>query len=123
MMPYFQEHYGNPSSIHRMGRRALDVLDDARDEIAAHLSANPKEIIFTGGGSEANNLALKGVAMERRAHGKAAHIITSAIEHHAILHTCDWLAEQGFEITVLPVDTYGLVSPAALRAACLLYTS
>lgn len=117
MMPYFQEHYGNPSSIHRMGRRALDALDDARDEIAAHLGANPKEIIFTGGGSEANNLALKGVAMERRTHGKAAHVITSAIEHHAILHTCDWLAEQGFEISVLPVDKHGLVSPTALRAA------
>ena len=117
MMPYFQEQFGNPSSIHRVGRRALDALDDARDEVAAHLGANPKEIIFTGGGSEANNLAIKGVAMERRAQGKAAHVITSAIEHHAVLHTCGWLAEQGFEISILPVNTDGLVSSADLRAA------
>lgn len=117
MMPYFQEHFGNPSSIHRVGRRALDALDDARDELASHLGASPKEIIFTGGGSEANNLAIKGVALARKAEGKAAHVITSAIEHHAVLHACEWLKEQGFELSVLPVNRHGLVNPDDLRAA------
>ncbi len=117
MMPYFTEEFGNPSSIHRLGRRALDALDDARDTIAAVLGANPKEIIFTAGGTESDNLAIKGVAFAQQRAGKGAHLITSAIEHHAVLHTFEYLEIFGFEVTVLPVDSDGLVRPADLRAA------
>lgn len=117
MMPYLTERYGNASSIHRLGRQALDALDDARDMVAAVLGASPKEIIFTGGGSEADNLAIKGVALAQRQAGKGAHIITSAIEHHAVLHAVEYLELFGFEVTVLPVDQTGLVSPDTLRAA------
>jgi cysteine desulfurase len=117
MMPYLTERYGNPSSIHRLGRQALDALDDARDTIAAILGAGPKEIIFTGGGTEADNLAIKGVALAQQRAGKGRHLITSAVEHHAALHTFEYLEAFGFEITLLPVDQYGLVSPDDLRAA------
>jgi cysteine desulfurase len=117
MLPYFTELYGNPSSIHRAGRVALEALDDARETFASALGANRKEIIFTGGGSEADNLAIKGVALAQRQAGKGAHIITSAIEHHAVLHAFDYLAADGFEVTVLPVDQHGLVRPADLEAA------
>jgi cysteine desulfurase len=117
MMPYFTEEFGNPSSIHRPGRRALDALDDARDTLAAVLGANPKEIIFTAGGTESDNLAIKGVAFAQQRAGKGAHLITSAIEHHAVLHTFEYLAAFGFEVTVLPVDSDGLVRPADLRVA------
>src|SRR5215213_1196509 len=87
MLPYFTEQYGNPSSIHRAGRAALEALDDAREIVAGVLGASRKEIIFTGGGTEANNLAVKGVALAQHQAGKGSHIITSAIEHHAVLHT------------------------------------
>lgn len=117
MMPYLTERFGNPSSIHRIGRQALDALDDARDTVAAVLGANPKEIIFTGGGTESNNLAIKGVALAQQRAGKGAHLITSAIEHHAVLHAFEYLEAFGFEVTFLPVDQYGMVQPADLRAA------
>ena len=117
MLPYFTEAYGNPSSIHRAGRAALEALDDARETLAAVLGANRKEIIFTGGGSEADNLAIKGVALAQRQAGKGAHVITSAIEHHAVLHAFEYLETLGFELTVLPVDQDGLVRPDDLRAA------
>ena len=117
MLPYFSEQFGNPSSIHRLGRAALEALDDARETVAAVLGASRKEIIFTGGGSEADNLAIKGVALAQRQAGKGAHIITSAIEHHAVLHAVEYLQGYGFEATVLPVDADGLVRPADLRAA------
>ncbi len=117
MMPYLTERFGNPSSIHRVGRQALDALDDARDTIAAVLGANPKEIVFTGGGTEANNLAIKGVALAQQRAGKGGHLITSAIEHHAALHAFEYLEAFGFEVTILPVDQYGMVKPADLRAA------
>lgn len=117
MLPYFSERFGNPSSIHRSGRAALDALDEARDNVAAVLGAGPKEIVFTGGGSEANNLAIKGVALAQRAAGKGAHIITSAIEHHAVLHAVEALEAAGFSATILPVDPDGLVDPDDLRAA------
>jgi cysteine desulfurase len=117
MMPFLTTYYGNPSSIHRAGRAALDALDQARDMIAAVLGASAKEIIFTAGGTEADNLAVKGVALAQRAAGRGAHIITSAVEHHAVLHACEYLQEGGFEVTALPVDQYGLVNPADLRAA------
>jgi cysteine desulfurase len=117
MLPYFSDTFGNPSSIHRVGREALEALDDARETVAAVLSANRKEIIFTGGGSEADNLAIKGVALARRQAGAGAHIITSAIEHHAVLHAVEYLEAFGFDATVLPVDEAGLVRPDDLRAA------
>jgi cysteine desulfurase len=117
MMPYLTERFGNPSSIHRPGRQALDALDDARDTIAAVMGANPKEIIFTGGGTESNNLAIKGVALAQQRAGKGAHLITSAIEHHAALHAFEYLEAFGFEVTILPVDAFGMVQPDDLRAA------
>lgn len=117
MLPFFTERFGNPSSIHRYGRAALEALDDAREAVAAVLGANRKEIVFTGGGSEADNLAIKGVALAQRNAGKGAHIITSAIEHHAVLHAVDYLQACGFEATVLPVDAHGLIRPADLEAA------
>jgi cysteine desulfurase len=117
MLPYFSERFGNPSSIHRIGRVALEALDEARETVAAVLGASRKEIIFTGGGSEADNLAIKGVALAQREAGKGAHVITSAIEHHAVLHAVDQLEAFGFSVTILPVDRDGLVAPDDLRAA------
>jgi cysteine desulfurase len=117
MMPYLTEQFGNPSSIHRSGRAALDALDGARDSVARVLGAAPKEIIFTGGGSEADNLAVKGVALAQRRAGKGAHVITSSVEHHAVLHAVEWLEAFGFETTILPVDGNGLVQADDLRAA------
>lgn len=110
MLPCFAQNYGNPSSIHATGREARKALEDARRRVAACLGAKPNEIYFTSGGSESDNWAIKGAAFANRAKGN--HIITTAIEHHAVLHTCQWLEKQGFEITYLPVDEYGLVSPA-----------
>jgi len=117
MLPYFSACYGNPSSIYRLGRTALQALDDARSITAGVLGCSPKELIFLGGGSEADNLAIKGAAFAARDAGKGSHIVTSAIEHHAVLHAIDYLAAFGFEVTVLPVDGDGLVSPNDLRAA------
>ena len=117
MVPYFTQQFGNPSSIHQAGRAALEALDDARETVARVLGANRKEIIFTGGGSESDNLAIKGVALAQRAAGRGAHIITSAIEHHAVLHAFDYLAADGFAVTILPVDAQGLVHPDDLRTA------
>jgi cysteine desulfurase len=117
MLPYFTTQFGNPSSIHQVGRRALAALDDARETAAAVLGASRKEIIFTGGGSEADNLAIKGVALAQQRAGKGAHLITCATEHHAVLHAFEYLEAFGFETTVLPVDSVGLVRPDVLRAA------
>lgn len=117
MLPYFSECFGNPSSIYRLGRAALQALDDARSLTAEVLQCSPKELIFLGGGSESDNLAIKGVAFAAREAGKGQHIITSALEHHAVLHACDYLKAFGFEVTVLPVDSAGLVSPEDVRAA------
>lgn len=117
MLPYFTTHFGNPSSIYRVGRAALHALDEARDQVAAILGASPREIIFTGSGSESDNLAIRGVALAQRQAGRGAHLITSAIEHHAVLHTVEHLQAFGFEATILPVDSSGLVQPDDLRAA------
>jgi cysteine desulfurase len=117
MLPYFTAKPGNPSSIHQAGRAALEALDDARETVADVLGASRKEIIFTGGGSEADNLAIKGVALAQRQAGKGAHVITSAIEHHAVLHAVEYLESFGFEATLLPVGADGLVRPDDLRAA------
>ncbi len=117
MLPYFTQQPGNPSSIHHPGRTALQALDDAREVVALAIGAKLREIIFTGGGSEANNLAIKGVALAQQQRGRGNHIVTSAIEHHAVLHAVEYLAQFGFTATILPVDARGFVRPDDLRAA------
>jgi cysteine desulfurase len=117
MQPYLMSVYGNPSSLHRAGRQARQALDEARDSVAAVLRARSSEIIFTASGSEADNLALKGVALARLQRGEPCHIITSAIEHHAVLHAVEYLQAAGCEATILPVDADGLVCPDDVRAA------
>jgi cysteine desulfurase len=110
MLPFFQEQYGNPSSVHRTGMAAHSALEKARKTVAEHLGASPEEIVFTSCGTESNNLALRGVAFARQAQGR--HLITTPIEHHAVEHTFAQLASHfGFEVTHLPVDRYGLVDP------------
>ena len=115
MLPFFRGSYGNPNSLHAWGREVRSSLDRAREQVASLLGAQPREILFTGGGSEADNLALKGVAWARKDQGR--HLITSAIEHHAVLDAMKWLGKNGFEVTVLPVDPEGFVSPQALEEA------
>lgn len=115
MLPYFTESFGNPSSIYTLGRAAAAALDDAHQTVAHVLGCRPTEIVFTGGGSEADNLAIKGVAYSPRRRGQ--HIVTTAIEHHAALHTCQQLEREGFTVTYLPVDSAGRVSPADVEAA------
>jgi len=115
MIPYFTEHFGNPSSIYGIARESKRAVDAARAQVAKALGAEPEEIYFTSGGSESDNWALKGVAYANRKRGN--HIITTQIEHHAVLHTCQFLEKGGFDVTYLPVDKYGLVDPAALEAA------
>ena len=117
MLPYFGECYGNPSSIYRLGRAALEALDDSRAIAAEALGCTPKEIVFTGGGSESDNLAIKGAAFAAQRAGKGRHIVTAATEHHAVLHACEYLQDFGFDVTVLPVDGDGRVSPDDLRDA------
>ncbi|MBP5427451.1 MAG: cysteine desulfurase NifS [Clostridiales bacterium] len=115
MLPYFIENYGNASSVYSVGRKSKAVLDEARTSVAKSLGAKDREIFFTGGGSESDNWAIKGVAFANRSKGN--HIITTKIEHHAVLHTCQYLEKQGFEVTYLPVDKDGLVSLKDLEDA------
>jgi cysteine desulfurase len=115
MIPYFTEHFGNPSSIYGIARDSKKAIDAARVQTAKALGAEPDEIFFTSGGSESDNWAIKGVALANRKRGN--HIITTQIEHHAVLHTCQFLEKEGFEVTYLPVDQYGLVDPAELEKA------
>lgn len=115
MLPYFSTQFGNPSSVYGWGRRAHQALDEARDTVGKLLGAKANEIIFTSGGSEGANLAIKGVAWAYQTKGK--HIITSAIEHHAVLDAVLWLEKHGFEVTILPVDGDGFVSPAQVQEA------
>lgn len=115
MKPYFMENYSNPSSVYSFAGEAKKVVDDARDIIAGALNAKAAEIYFTGGGSEADNWAIKATAEAYKNKGK--HIITSAIEHHAVLHTCGWLERHGYEVTYLPVDENGTVSPEKVEEA------
>ncbi len=115
MLPYFTQNYGNPSSIYSLGAASKKEITTCRETIAATLHANTNEIYFTAGGSEADNWALKATAQAYSQKGK--HIITSKIEHHAILHTCEYLQKQGFEITYLDVDENGLVSPQDVKNA------
>ena len=115
MLPFFVNRYGNPSGIHGEGRDTRRALEQARREVAQALGAESSEICFTSGGSESDNLAIQGTAFVLR--GKGNHLITSRIEHPAVLNTCRWLEKQGFQITFLPVDEYGTVSPEAVREA------
>ena len=115
MLPFFTEHYGNPSSVHGTGRDARKAVENARRQVAEAIHANPQEIYFTAGGSESDNWAIKGAAFANRKKGD--HIITTAIEHHAVLHTCAWLEKQGFTVTYLPVDREGRVTAEQVEAA------
>jgi cysteine desulfurase len=107
IVEHMTEKFGNASSVHSFGREARKAIEEAREKVAALINAEPNEIFFTSGGTEGDNLALKGVAYANRKKGN--HIITSTIEHHAILHTCEYLEKQGFTVTYLPVDEYGMV--------------
>ncbi|MEM2017742.1 MAG: cysteine desulfurase NifS [Candidatus Pacearchaeota archaeon] len=115
MKPYFSEKYGNASSLHAFGQEARKALEDARKKIANFINARPAEIIFTSGGTESNNLAIKGIAFANKEKGK--HIITSKIEHHAVLEPCKWLEKQGFKVTYLPVNNEGIVNPEDVEKA------
>jgi cysteine desulfurase len=115
MLPFFAESFGNPSSVHQFGREVKRSIDLARERVAKAIGALPEEIYFTAGGSEADNLAIKGVAYANRNKGK--HIITSKVEHPAVLDTCVYLEKEGFEVTYLDVDQYGLIDLEELKAA------
>ena len=115
MFKTMTEDYGNPSSIYKLGQQAKNILDTAREQVAELINASPKEIIFTGGGSEGDTMLLLGVAHAYAKKGK--HIITTAVEHHAILHTCQALEKEGYTVTYLPVDEFGKIEPAAVEAA------
>ncbi len=115
MEPYFTQKYGNPNSIHSFGQEARKVVEEARKKVAHLIGANPSEIIFTGGGTESDNFAIKGIAWANQKKGN--HIITSKIEHHAVLHSCQFLEKHGFRVTYLPVDKYGLIDPDDVKKA------
>ena len=115
MLPFFVLRYGNPSGIHGTGRDARKAVEQARRQVAEALGAESGEICFTSGGSESDNLAIQGTAFALRS--KGSHIITTCIEHPAVLNTCRWLEKQGFQVTYLPVDARGVVSPDAVREA------
>jgi cysteine desulfurase len=116
MLPFLDEVWGNPSSVHHVGRRARAILDDARDRVARVLACKPSEVVFTSGGTESVNLAILGTARLLKAKGR--HLITSSVEHHAVLHCCEYLEKrEGFDITYLPVDTEGRVAIEALEQA------
>lgn len=115
MMPYLTEIYGNPSSPHYFGQQTGAAVDKARQQVANALNADPSEIIFMSGGSEADNMAIRGIAERYSKRGK--HIITTAVEHHAVLHTCQLLEKQGYEVTYLPVDEYGMITVDQVREA------
>src|SRR5436189_4217347 len=113
MMPYFHDVFGNPSSIHGFGRAARDAVDVARERVGRFLAVAPEEIVFTSGGTESDNFGVKGLALAR---GRG-HIITSKIEHHAVLRTCEALQAQGFDVTYLPVDDQGRLDPDDVKRA------
>lgn len=116
MKPYYEGYHGNASSkFYKIGREAGAAVSKARESVAKSLGANPKEIYFTASGCEADNWAIKGIAFANK--GKGNHIITTQIEHHAVLNTCEWLEKQGFEVTYLPVDKYGIVNPQDVEEA------
>lgn len=116
MMPYFTEEYGNASSIYMLGQNAAKALLKAREAVAEAIGAKQHEIFFTSGGSESDNWAIKGAALNGAKNGKK-HIITSVFEHHAVLHTCEFLEKQGYEVTYIPVDEKGLINPEDVKNA------
>ena len=115
MLPYFTELYGNPSSVHTVGQEARHALDDAREKVARVLGCRTGEVVFTGSGTEADNAAIHGAATALTETGN--HIITSSVEHHAVLHPCQYLENQGYEVTYLPVDGFGMIPPEAVSNA------
>ncbi len=115
MEPYFTQKYGNPNSVHSFGQEAREAVEEARKKVARLIGANPSEIIFTSGGTESDNYAIKGIAWANQKKGN--HIITSQIEHHAVLHSCHFLEKHGFKVTYLPVDKYGLIDPGDVKKA------
>ena len=115
MEPFFRDRFGNASSIHRYGQEARSAVEEARSRVAGLVNARPGEIYFTSGGTESDNLALKGIAYTRRAFGR--HIITTSIEHSAVLNSCGFLEREGFEVTYLPVDEYGRIDPGQVTDA------
>lgn len=115
MLPYFTESFGNPSSAYSIGQEAKEAIEEARNKVANLIGAQDEEIVFTSGGTEADNFALEGIAFANE--GKGNHIITTLIEHHAILETCNFLEKRGFNVTYLPVDKYGLLDPEDVRRA------
>ncbi len=115
MLPFLTENFGNASTVYAEGREAKKAINTAREQVAKAIGAQEKEIFFTGSGTEADNWAIRGVAMANRAKGN--HIITTAVEHHAVLHTCMALEKEGFEVTYLPVDEFGMVSPESVKNA------
>ena len=118
MLPFMTDQFGNGSSIHTYGREARNAIDDAREQVAALINAkSPSEIVFTSTGTEADNYAIKGIAELQQSRNGGNHIITSAIEHHAVLHTCQYLEKRGFEVTYLPVNRYGRIQLDDLRDA------
>lgn len=117
MTPFYTHHYGNPSSNHQIGRDALQSLNRSRETIATVFNATAQEIIFTSGGTEANNLAIRGVAIAQQRNGHGNHIITSSIEHHSVLHTMEDMRHMGFDVTLVPVDQRGLVKREDVQSA------
>lgn len=115
MLPYYRSIFGNASTIYSFGQEARKAVEESREVLAGLIGASPEEIVFTSGGTEANNLALKGIvsAME----SKESHIITSSVEHHAVLFTCRYLEKKGQKVTYLPVDKYGRVNPNQVKEA------
>jgi cysteine desulfurase len=115
MMPYFKEEFGNPLSVYDLGMKARGAIEKAREQVAGLIGAKPSTIVFTAGGAEANNFAIRGIAAAKQAQGK--HIIVSKMEHHSILNAARFMEKSGFTVTYLPVDNHGMVSPDVLRAA------
>ena len=115
MEPYYRDHFGNPSAIHHLGQESRIAMEKSRGSIAKLIGSREEEIVFTGSGTEADNFAIKGIAFAKREKGN--HIITSAIEHHAVLETCDFMEKQGYSVTYLQADKHGLVSPEDVRKA------
>jgi len=117
MLPYLREHFGNPLSLHGYGEEPRQAIEAAREKVAALIGAQPNEIYFTANGSEANNMAVKGIATMARTKGKGNHIVVSAIEHQSVLYSAETMGKLGFEVTPVPVDRYGLVDPQAVANA------
>ncbi len=117
MLPFLEGHFGNPSGTYALGRQAARTIDNARSTVASLLGARPREILFTGPGTESINAAIKGAASAQKQAGLGDHIVTTTIEHHAVLHSCEYLEKFGFSVTQAPVDRYGIVSPDAIAEA------